>query len=327
MNITAKGKGGRYTPIEGKHNKEGGGAMIFDTFRPTGNTDLGWGKCSGDDGDPDLGAPNELCDISGHKPGEGDGGEPDSKWGHPNCERLGNVLVIQESDKACPDDAGDGGWLTFEFPHPTEVSFAKLLDVDEKNNRPRFHIYYANETYELSGKVDATGDNGVIDWPLSAKDVVKVSLEFWGSGSIADLNYRYCPTCPEEVEISVIKTVTSTGNCKDGVQKYIGYAGESVDYCYNVTNEGQEPLCKVNVTDPDIGFEKINYIDEAVFVDNCLPPGKRFQLSTPINIPSDGQHSFVEVEGGLFYSGCPDSNDRDDAKLLPVKQKQCPLSP
>lgn len=50
---------------------------------------------------------------------------------HQNCQPIGNVLIIQESNKLCPDDTWAGGWLQFDFVKPTEVLFAKLLDVDE----------------------------------------------------------------------------------------------------------------------------------------------------------------------------------------------------
>ena len=204
MKITAKGKNARHTPIRGVHEPAGGGAMVFDTYRPTGNRDLGWDKCSGDDGDKDLGAPNGACPGSGHKPGHGNGGKPYLSNGdvnpYANCEPLGNVLIIQESNKDCPDDTAGGGWLIFEFPQPTEVNFAKLLDVDEGNNRPRFKIHYGDgSTPKLTDRVPGTGDNGVIQFALNENNVVKVELEFWGSGSIAELNYRFCPPddeCP-----------------------------------------------------------------------------------------------------------------------------------
>lgn len=92
--------------------------MVFDTLHPTGST--GQTLCTGSDGDSDLGSPNNMCPGGG--PGEGEGGQPDS--GYENCVPQGNVLVIQESNKACPDDTADGGWITFEFTLPADIDTA-----------------------------------------------------------------------------------------------------------------------------------------------------------------------------------------------------------
>ena len=117
VEITAKKKGNRgYTPTKpyapGSHNSNGGGAMVFDTFRPRGQDDIAistgpgagpkLGLCGWSDGDEDLGAPNTNCqniaaNLGGHKPGHGAGGGPNSAYS--NCDWLGNVLIIQESNK------------------------------------------------------------------------------------------------------------------------------------------------------------------------------------------------------------------------------------
>ena len=81
----------------------GGAARIFDTAQP-----------GGFNGDTDLGSPNELCSPSG--PGEGAGGAPDSNYA--NCDPQGMVLIIQESNKAIPDDNAGGG-ETSHFPSST----------------------------------------------------------------------------------------------------------------------------------------------------------------------------------------------------------------
>jgi hypothetical protein len=66
---------------------------LFDTANP---------RCeNGTGGDPDLGAPNRECDPPGG-PGKGAGGAPDGDG--PNCDPLGNVLIVQEPGADCPDD-------------------------------------------------------------------------------------------------------------------------------------------------------------------------------------------------------------------------------
>ena len=61
VKITAirKNKRAGFTPINGVHVEAGGGAMVFDTLHPTGRT--GQSLCAPDDGDTDLGSPNEVC--------------------------------------------------------------------------------------------------------------------------------------------------------------------------------------------------------------------------------------------------------------------------
>mmetsp|Transcript_39615 Transcript_39615/g.60909 ORF Transcript_39615/g.60909 Transcript_39615/m.60909 type:complete len:627 (+) Transcript_39615:162-2042(+) len=210
VTITAKRKGTNkgYTPINGSHQNSGGAAMVFDTRYPTGTT--GQGLCSGDDGDPDLGSPNAECPGGG--PGHGLGGEPTRvRYGnrepnpYSNCDAQGNVLVIQESDKSCPDDTADGGWLIFEFEQATEVGFAKLLDVDE-GTTPDFHFTHGGGAPSSSiTNIPGTGDNGILKQPLNKSNVKQVSIEYWGSGSISELNYRFCP--PQETSPGYSKQI------------------------------------------------------------------------------------------------------------------------
>lgn len=102
--IKARAKNGKgYTPTNGSHNSNGGGARVFDTFSPGG---------AGGIGDRDLGSPNEDCPGGG--PGVGAGGGPDSPYS--NCVPQGNVLIIQEDNSATnnmaqPDDYGSGGYI------------------------------------------------------------------------------------------------------------------------------------------------------------------------------------------------------------------------
>ena len=63
--------------------------------------------------DPDLGAPNEACPGGG--PGVGAGGSPASDF--PNCDPIGNVLMIQNENDSEPDDSPDGGCIVIEFIH------------------------------------------------------------------------------------------------------------------------------------------------------------------------------------------------------------------
>ena len=182
-----KSGGSGYTP----DNK----AMVFDTTRPTGAFGCG---SSGDNGDIDLGAPNRKCPGGG--PGKGkwvthngvsyETGGPDSP--HPNCNHIGNVLVIQESNKDCPDDSSTGGWIEFEFDEGVDFQFAGLLDTDETNTPDITLTDVSGSDYPVI-HVTATGDNGYTQEYADLADVKKISIRYHGSGSIAALGYRVCP--------------------------------------------------------------------------------------------------------------------------------------
>lgn len=105
VTISATAKSGGYTPSNA--------ARIFDSSNPGGS-----------DGDIDLGTPNNSCGG----PGVGTGGAKGSAY--ENCVPLGNVLIIQESNKATPDDNYGGGWITFDFVSPAHIDKIVILDSD-----------------------------------------------------------------------------------------------------------------------------------------------------------------------------------------------------
>lgn len=180
ITVSAIGKGRAHTP--------GGGAMVFDTSNPICNDGI-------NNGDPDLGSPNESCSPSG--PGEGVGGSPTASY--PNCEPAGNILVIQERkfqdpSSPCPDDAADGGWIEFEFDTPVSLDMVQFLDVDE-GTTPQITVSYQDENARSRTavtKVTWTGDNGVITEYPYQDQVSKVSIEYFGSGSVAKIGYYSC---------------------------------------------------------------------------------------------------------------------------------------
>jgi hypothetical protein len=95
-------------------------ACRFDARTPLGPHDLnvnvfdtGNIKSTRPDDDPDLGSPNRKCKPSGG-PGVGSGGIPSAKF--PNCDPLGNVLILQNrnvSDR--PNDDPTGGCILFDW--------------------------------------------------------------------------------------------------------------------------------------------------------------------------------------------------------------------
>jgi hypothetical protein len=100
-----------------------GAARVFDTASPGTNND---------NGDPDLGSPNQGCVPAG--PGIGNGGNPTIAGTNPNgynCSPQGKSLIIQEYNNQYPDDVWCGGTITFDFySAPAWIDEVGLLDVD-----------------------------------------------------------------------------------------------------------------------------------------------------------------------------------------------------
>jgi hypothetical protein len=87
--------------------------------------------------DLDLGSPNEKCIGGG--PGVGVGGGPEKPY--PNCKPLGNVLIIQESNKTEVDDNYLGGNITFSFATSAVVQSLGILDIDDdKRGAPKIYV-------------------------------------------------------------------------------------------------------------------------------------------------------------------------------------------
>jgi hypothetical protein len=105
------------------------------------------------------------------------------------------VLVIQETDKACPDATHNGGTLTFSFDTPLLISDIGMMDVDEENQRLK--VTFADgvsETFTFSG----FGDNAVQRVQMNKQNVIKVEVMFPGSGAITEINF--CPECAPQIE-------------------------------------------------------------------------------------------------------------------------------
>eukprot|EP00525_Craspedostauros_australis_P002888 CAMPEP_0198121688 /NCGR_PEP_ID=MMETSP1442-20131203/32792_1 /TAXON_ID= /ORGANISM="Craspedostauros australis, Strain CCMP3328" /LENGTH=454 /DNA_ID=CAMNT_0043780539 /DNA_START=41 /DNA_END=1405 /DNA_ORIENTATION=+ len=198
------------------HNQAGGAVRVFNTNKP--NRAGGNPKCDpndDNDGDPDLGSPNQACPSGtpGKKssgPGQGTGGES-GQWKNCPSTLLGNVLVIQEGAKSCPDDSSEGGWITFDF-NPAiageiQFTFAKVLDTDESNT-PKIKVWKTGEDVNSNPSTNVyttpkTGNNGLWQksfkndgtWKNRYKNLQRIQFEYHGSGSVAEISYKpsKCP--------------------------------------------------------------------------------------------------------------------------------------
>jgi hypothetical protein len=136
-------------------------------------------------GDPDLGAPNEMCGG----PGIGRGGEP----GQPgaNCVPLGNVIIIQEDndDPTIPDDQLDGGTITFDFttkfPYIYEIG---VMDIEE-GTHSFITVVHDVGTKQETTQIDifGLGDNAVQTVLINIANVSKLTLNLDTSGAITHL--------------------------------------------------------------------------------------------------------------------------------------------
>ena len=116
---------------------------------------------------------------------------------HP-CLNLflypGNALIIQESNKSCPDDSATGGSIIFDFIFGAYIESAVIPDIDE-NNTPMIMLTFEDGTTEMINTV-ATGNNGVLDLNIDRENVIQFKITFKGSGAINSLNYVLCPDQP-----------------------------------------------------------------------------------------------------------------------------------
>lgn len=164
ISIFAQGPGA-FTP--------NGNARIFDSSKPgiTGAGDLG------------LGSPNEKC--SGGGPGVGIGGAPGTPGA--NCNALGNVLIVQDSDTSVPEDNEPGGNLIFMFSQPRTIVDLGLLNIASGTTVPLIiHTASGSRTILF---VKGVGVNGYQNVPVGIASVVKLQVQFPGVGAVTHIGF------------------------------------------------------------------------------------------------------------------------------------------
>lgn len=143
--------------------------MIFDSSEPTG-------------GDFDLGTPNQ--DFDG--PGIGIGGQAGQLGQNDQPHR--NVLIISEDgDSSNPNDAANGGKLSFTFTQPASIHSLGLLDIEEDVSFMTITTYDANGILLTSVPVPALGDNSWQRVVLQQTFVSLLEIDFSSSGALADI--------------------------------------------------------------------------------------------------------------------------------------------
>jgi hypothetical protein len=145
--------------------------------------------------DPDLGSPNEHCPNS-NGPGRGQGGKPDAPF--PNCEPLGNLLIIQNEnmDPSIPNDSAFGGCFVFEFVQPVTLLNFGIMDLDEGRATISIRSSSSGRLQSFNSPSNI-GNNGhwkaatTKDWsPLVNVTAMEICIP--GSGAISFLDVAPC---------------------------------------------------------------------------------------------------------------------------------------
>jgi len=97
------------------------------------------------------------------------GADPDLEVG------IGNVLIIQNSDKPQPDDSRKGGFIIADFTRPIYALGIKIVDFEQ-----------AGEILTTAGDVTtpSTGDGGVATVGMAVDGVTQIRIRLKGSGGV-----------------------------------------------------------------------------------------------------------------------------------------------
>ncbi len=204
-------------------------AIIFDSSNPTGNDD-------------DLGTPNQ--DFGG--PGIGSGGSS----GQPgqNSLSLGNLIIIATDDVDNnndgfvddPDDEAAGGKIFFDFDDPVEIQNIEFVDMDDGSLSSKVICKKSNGT-EVEFTIPYLGNNSYKKLSVFITDVVKLTIKFKGSGSVASIGY--CPTPPEEDIVGNLSYEDLWPGKGD-----FDFNDVVIDYNFEVQKDNQDRIEKINAT-------------------------------------------------------------------------------
>lgn len=209
--------GNKWTWDYNLHVDHFGAARVFDTTNPT---------C-----DYDLGSPNESCGG----PGVGRGGAVDSYYANCPSVPIGNVLIIQEAMKDCPDDTAVGGWIrllfNLEVVGAVEITEMTFIDIDDGRTNPRIKFWRAGD--DLSepptgyDETERTGENGLFPYTKKWRNLEQVEIHYPGSGCLA--GFKYIPSsCPhrrlheslmEKSDVRLLRSPITQGQTKPSAMR------------------------------------------------------------------------------------------------------------
>lgn len=122
----------------------------------------------------------------GGGPGVGRGGWP----GQPgeNCVALGNILVIQESDKDAPDDNIGGGVMCFTFDAPTDVISVGVMDMSAGGAD---HVDVEQLGVPSPSRIDVNGlgNNAVHEVMIDRYNVLRFCVDIEKEGAVTHVSF------------------------------------------------------------------------------------------------------------------------------------------
>lgn len=116
-----------------------------------------------------------------------------------NCEPLGNVLIIQETNTTEPFENSNGGSITFSFDPPVyQVDLVGLMDIRPVSMLTTDPLDTISVTQYDDSRLDITyeglGDNTVQNISTAGSLFVKeVAVNFHQSGAVTLLAFQHCP--------------------------------------------------------------------------------------------------------------------------------------
>ena len=134
--------------------------------------------------DGHLGSPNENCDPAG--PGVGVGGDPGAQGA--NCDRQGNVLIIQDNNdnRIRPRDSKTGGVISFSFDSRVKsVNEIGLMSINK--NGTTVKVAYVTSTGKKVPKVidvNERGKNSIQTIPIDRERVFNLDVNLAGQGAV-----------------------------------------------------------------------------------------------------------------------------------------------
>ena len=144
-----------------------------------------------------LGSPNNYC-PGGGGPGIGTGGQPNLPNGQPNpganCDGEGHVMIIQHPSysRATADD--QGGKLVINFRYPVNLESIGLMDMDEGSGD--YVVVHMEDGTTQRHNIAGFGDNSIQEMELNHRKVIRLAINFPGSGALRFL--RFCHDCGED---------------------------------------------------------------------------------------------------------------------------------
>ena len=210
-----------------------------------------------------------------------------------------------------------------------------LIDTDE-NNTPDITVFFDNgkvETFDTA----ATGDNGFFKREFDTsvyKDVTRIQIEYFGSGSIDSVQYPYCPQAPTP-QIAIKKYSGPTGLCSsNGIASMqddiytVPSGSASWTYCYEVSIPvtSGECLYDVVMNDPapigGIGSRNVTLRHVVM----C--PGEKVYIPGVVKAGSLAPEGSIDatVEGYGYYSG-QRVTSRDPAAVRIASPTPVPVAP